>query len=59
MVVIPKHLCYIFVQPLEFCTSIYSIQNCFIGMTVKNTILPKLEIYGEKYNNNEKIKIIE
>jgi len=24
-------------------------------MTVKNTILPKLEIYVEKYNNNEKI----
>ncbi len=28
-------------------------------MTVKNTIFPKLEIYVEKYSNNEKIKIIE
>ncbi len=36
-----------------------SIQYCFIGITVKNTKLPKLEIYVEKYNNNGKIKIIE
>jgi len=26
---------------------IYSIQNSFIGMSVKNTILPKLEICGK------------